>query len=80
MKKDSDDMDTNPKKRFLPPAVRSAIEYALKQARMDVANCAIDEEHKQAMKLYLDSWVAGPLSQVIEWDDGNLPARSIARW
>lgn len=67
-------------KNYLPPSVRRAIKYAHKQARMDIANCALPDDVKDAMTGYLNSWVAGPLSQVLAWDEGELSAREIADW
>lgn len=57
------------KKRRLPKKVRKTLEYALRQAKRK--NCAVDEKAQEAMRLYMDTWIAGPLEDVLSWDDGG---------
>jgi len=59
-------------KRRLPKKVRSCIESALRRADSQLrTGCSVDPKAQELMRLYLDTWVAGPLKAVLEWDDGN---------
>lgn len=40
------------------------LEQALKSARLD--NCGIEEEHQEAMRLYLTTWVVGRIQSAID--------------
>lgn len=62
--------------RKLPRDVRLAIEDAIKVLRME--NCGVAEEHKKAMRLYLETWGAARLERVLSWDDGEI--RSTDLW
>lgn len=63
-------------KHRLPAPIRHAIEYALTHALVDRegSTCAVDQDAQRAMRIYLDTWVAGPLRDVLEWDCGKLAA------
>jgi hypothetical protein len=67
-------------KRRLPKKVRACIEAALKHADSKLRekgatagtrNCSVDPAAQEAMRLYLDTWVAGPLKEVLKWDEGD---------
>ena len=59
-------------KRRLPAKVRTCIESALKRADSKLrTRCGVDPTAQELMRLYLDTWVAGPLRTVLDWDDGN---------
>lgn len=44
--------------------IMERLEKALRAARL--TNCAVEKSAQDAMKLYLDTWVVGPLDQAIE--------------
>lgn len=67
-------------KNKLPKIVRQVIEYALEHADMEREGCAVAEEHKEALRLYLDTWVRGPLFDVLEWDEGKATITQLAVW
>jgi hypothetical protein len=43
--------------------ILKALEEALSYAEMK--NCSVDDVHKDAMRLYLQTWVMGPLKSAI---------------
>jgi hypothetical protein len=59
----------------LPAAVRHELEHALESA--ELKGCGVDEAAQEAMRLYLDTWVAGRIRRVLEWDEGRLEARNL---
>lgn len=75
--------DTTPRtetKRRLPKAVRACIESALKRADSKLRDgCSVDPKAQELMRIYLDTWVAGPLQQVLDWDDGK-DIRDLLNW
>lgn len=48
---------------------RTLIVEALRSAKLE--RCAVAEEHKEAMRIYLDSWVVGRLEHALEIIDGK---------
>lgn len=63
--------DNKPRKK-LPKKVRDCIEAALRRADSKLRKgCGVSKEAQEAMRLYLDTWVAGPLRTILDWDDGN---------
>jgi hypothetical protein len=64
--------DTTKPKRRLPAKVRTCIEAALRRADSKLRRgCGVDPKAQELMRLYLDTWVAGPLRTILDWDDGN---------
>lgn len=62
-------------KRRLPRNVRRTIDFALRRADRELRKgCSVPREHQEAMRLYLDTWVAGPLREVLLWDEGSSSA------
>ncbi len=55
-----------------------ALEYALEQANMK--NCAVAPEHKEAMRLYLRTWVAGPIEDALQYLRGEKDSWGIIHW
>lgn len=53
----------------LPRLVRHELQQALAAARLE--NCGIDPAVQEAMRLYLASWVAGPIERVLAWSEGR---------
>jgi hypothetical protein len=45
--------------------ILNAIKFALQHAELG-EYCAVEPEHQEAMRLYLQSWVVGPLKSAIE--------------
>lgn len=43
-------------------------------------NCMIDEVHKEAVKLYIDTWVRGPLQSAIAYGRGNIGLNEAVHW
>lgn len=64
----------------LPKSVRRVIEYALEHADMKREGCAVAEEHKEALRFYLNTWVRAPLKDVLLWDDGVVDTRDLEEW
>lgn len=54
----------------MPQAAIKTLERAIKAADMANSNCGVEDEHKKAMKLYLDCWVNGPLEALLAWGKG----------
>lgn len=46
-----------------PKRVLERLEKALQAALMK--NCGVNDEHKRAMRLYLNSWVAEPIKEAL---------------
>lgn len=67
---------SNPK---LPQAVIELLEEADAKAAMG-DNCIIDEEHKEAVRLYIDTWVRGPLQAAISYGKGNVGLKEASQW
>lgn len=80
-------------KRKIPEKVRNAVVFAINHARCinakfsDVHNTPVlyndqwwdmDELIKHHIRLYMGSWVVGPLEEILEYDDGN--AKALAGW
>lgn len=57
------------KKLKMNQRARKLIVEALGSARLE--RCAIGVEHQEAMRLYLDTWVAGRLEQALKIIDGE---------
>lgn len=53
--------------------ILQALKFALRHA--ELTNCSVGEEHKNAMRLYLSTWVAGPLKDAIADMTGERKAR-----
>ena len=66
------------KKRRVPPTVLRSLRFALSHAQMEV--CAVNQEHQEAMRLYLKTWCAGPLKEVIAWAEGEATASEMVKW
>jgi hypothetical protein len=45
-------------------AILAELKEALKHARRE--SCAVEQKHQDAMALYLDTWVVGPLESAID--------------
>jgi len=59
-----------PKKRLrMNEKARRLIVEALRSAKLE--RCGIADEHKEAMKIYLDSWVVTRLEVALEIIDGG---------
>ncbi len=54
---------------LLPKYARAVLDEAITAAGL--TNCAIAEEHQAAMRLYLNTWVLGPLELIARADDGD---------
>lgn len=59
----------------LEQALRIA-DYTLRQKR----GCGVAEVHQEAMRLYLDTWCAAPLREVIEFLKGDIEAHQFSNW
>ena len=57
----SDPENTSPR---MNRQILGYLESALSAAKL--TNCAVDPEHQDAMRLYLSSWVVGPLESALE--------------
>ena len=66
------------KKRKVPPTVLRALRFALSHAQME--GCGVAKEHQEAMRLYLQTWCAGPLKEVIAWANGYVQASEMVKW
>lgn len=66
-------------KKRLPTHVRKSLESALRRAdfKLREGRCSVDPEAQEAMRIYLDTWVAGPLRSILQWDDGD---RAYLEW
>ncbi len=59
-----------PRKRLrVTEKVRTLVYEAMRSARLDT--CAVEPEHKAAMKLYLDSWVVARLELALSIMNGE---------
>lgn len=67
---------SNPK---LPQTVLELLQEADAKAAMG-DNCIIDERHKEAVRLYIDTWVRGPLQSVIDYGHGNISLKEASHW
>ncbi len=54
--------------------VLRALRQALHAAKM--ADCTVEEKHKEAMRLYLKTWVVGPLEDAI----ADMRGEKHSRW
>ena len=62
----------NKPKRRLPKKVRHCIKAALKRADSKLRKgCGVDPKAQELMRIYLDTWVAGPLHEILKWDEGD---------
>lgn len=43
-------------------------------------SCGINEVHQQAMKLYIDTWIRGPLQDAIGYLKGDVTVHQMAEW
>ena len=69
------------RRKKLPNKVRMAIQSALEKADSTLREgCGVGEEHQEAMRLYLDTWVARPLHAVLAWDDGEMHVEDVGVW
>lgn len=59
--------------RSVKPRVGKDVRAALKAIRKAAAleRCSVDPKHKDAMKLYLDSWVVSQLDVLIDYLEGD---------
>ena len=46
----------------------------------DKGTCVVSPEHKEAIRLYLSTWVEGPLRSLDGYLKGNLEAWEIEHW
>ena len=56
-------------KSKLPMKVRLSIKFALQHALL--IRCGVDRAAQERMRLYLRTWVAGPLKSVLGWSQGE---------
>jgi hypothetical protein len=56
----------------MPRDIRRALNDAI--AAAELQSCGADPAAQEAMRLYLTTWVVGPLLRVVEWAD-DAPAR-----
>ncbi len=55
--------------------LRRILETCEQRLDMENKNCAVEQEHKEAMKLYLDTWVVPQLKAVRKCLAGEASAR-----
>ena len=55
-----------------------ALERALEAAKL--RHCGVDKDHQEAMRLYLSTWVAAPISDALEYLKGEKEASRIMDW
>jgi hypothetical protein len=48
-----------------------ALDAAVAGAEPDSRRCAVGREHREAMELYLKTWVIGPLKSAIQKMEGD---------
>lgn len=42
--------------------------------------CGVDLVHQEALRLYIDTWVRGPLQDAIAYLEGEQTAKQIEHW
>lgn len=60
--------------------VINALEFVLEHAQMPRERCGVPREHQEAMRLYLDIWVALPVKQALEFLKGERASWQIDNW
>lgn len=63
----------------IPTKLLELLEEADQKAAMG-DNCMIDEVHKEAVRLYIETWVRGPLQSAIAYGKGNLGLKEASHW
>lgn len=63
----------------IPTTLLELLEEADSKAAMG-ENCIIDEVHKEAVRLYIDTWVRGPLQSAIAYGKGNVRLQEAKHW
>lgn len=68
-------MTPSPRKRRLPAFVEADLRGALRCASLETASFgASDEEDrriKDAIRLWLGSWITAPIKRTLEWSEGK---------
>jgi hypothetical protein len=63
----------------IPTRLLQLLEDADRKAAMD-KSCVIDDVHKEAVRLYIETWVRGPLKAAIAYGKGDLRLEDASRW
>ncbi len=66
-------------KQKLPTKLLQLLEEADAKAAMG-DNCMIDDVHKEAVRLYIETWVRGPLQSAIAYGRGNVGLSEASHW
>ena len=70
-------------KTKLPYEVRKRINKAISCAMLERASFAMDatedEKIKSKVRTYLSTYIAGPLNEVVDWDEGRRTVNDLKR-